>query len=68
MLYLNIRNYITENGMKLSAVAAKVGIEQQTFYDMMNGKRKIITEEYIEICRAFNVPLTYFTENENKSA
>ena len=60
MLGAQIREYIIEQGLKLGAVAEKVGIPMNTFSAMMNGKRKITAEEYFAICMALDVPLEKF--------
>lgn len=60
MLGAQIREYIIEKGLKLGAVADKVGIPMNTFSAMMNGKRKITAEEYFAICMALDVPLEKF--------
>lgn len=60
MLGIQIREYIIEQGLKLGAVAEKVGIPMNTFSAMMNGKRKITAEEYFAICMALDVPLEKF--------
>lgn len=60
MLGLKIREYISESGMKLGAVAEKAEIPMNTFSAMMNGKRKITAEEYFRICRILGVPLEKF--------
>lgn len=60
MLGEKIKAYIIERGLKIGAVAEKVGIPMNTFSAMMNGKRKITAEEYFAICVALGVPLDTF--------
>lgn len=60
MLGIRIKEYIEKSGLKLSAIADKIGIPMNTFSTMMNGKRKITAEEYFAICKALNVPLEQF--------
>lgn len=60
MLGTEIRNYISEVGLKMSAVAEKANIPTNTFSAMMNDKRKITVEEYFAICKALNVTLDKF--------
>lgn len=55
MIGAEIKNYISEAGLKFGAVAEKAGIPANTFSAMMNGKRKITVEEYFMICKALNV-------------
>lgn len=60
MLGTRIRSYISECGLKMSAIAEKANIPLNTFSAMMNGKRKITAEEYFSICTALNVNLDKF--------
>ncbi len=60
MLGAEIRNYISESGLKMSAIAEKANIPTNTFSAMMNDKRKITAEEYFAICTALNVSLDKF--------
>lgn len=60
MVGLNIKKYLIDNGLKFSAVADKAKIPLQTFSAMINGKRRIVVEEYIDICRALDVDLDKF--------
>lgn len=55
-----IKNYIQEEGLKLSKIAERVGIPLSTFSAMLNGKRRITADEFIAICKALNVPLEQF--------
>lgn len=57
-----IKQYIYEHGLELGSIAEKIGISVNTFSAMMNGKRKITAEEYMQICNALNVSLDFFAE------
>lgn len=50
-MYERIRNYIESNGLRLNFVAEKAGIAPQRFYFIINGKTKLMIEEYEQICR-----------------
>ena len=52
MLGAEIKNYISETGLKMSVIAEKANIPANTFSAMMNDKRKITAEEYFAICIA----------------
>lgn len=60
MLGAKIKGYISELGLKMSAIAEKANIPLNTFSAMMNDKRKITAEEYFAICSALNVGLDEF--------
>ncbi len=64
MLGERIKDYIDSQGLKLGAIAERIGIPMNTFSTMMNGKRKITAEEYFAICKALNVPLDMFVQKE----
>lgn len=55
ILIQNIRNIIHKKGLKQYAVAKLAGIKEQTFSNMLNG-RKVITAEHIPmIAKALDV-------------
>jgi len=60
MFGARIKEYISQKGLKLGAVANKAGIPLNTFSAMVNGKRKITVEEYVRICAALGVPFEQF--------
>ena len=62
MLNENISAYLKRNGITQSHIAETVGIHQQTFSNMMNGKRKLTAEEYVRICRALGKSTEYFVD------
>ena len=60
MFGARIKEYISQKGLKLGAVANKAGIPLNTFSAIVNGKRKITVEEYVRICAALGVPFEQF--------
>lgn len=68
MLASKIKNYIKISGLKFCAIAKVVDIPTNTFSDMVNGKRRITAEEYFKICNALGVDVSFFTQNNEKSA
>ena len=58
MLGSLIKSYLDENGIKYSFVANEVGIPNNIFSAMLNGKRKIVAEEYIKICNVLKIDTT----------
>ena len=66
MLGQRIKEYLDENGIKYSYVADEIGIQKSTFSAMLNGRRKIVADEYFDICRVLRVELGFFMEDEKK--
>ena len=60
MFGAKIKEYISQKGLKLGAVAERAGIPLNTFSAMVNGKRRITVEEYVSICSALDVPFETF--------
>lgn len=60
MFGAKIKEYISQKGLKLGAVAERAGIPLNTFSAMVNGKRRITVEEYVSICSALGVPFETF--------
>lgn len=54
-IFLLVRKFITEHGLKQKAVALKAQIPHATFNAMMNGKRRIYADELEALCKALNV-------------
>lgn len=68
MLGKLIKRYIDENGIKYSFVAEEAGISQNVFSAILNGKRKIVAEEYFAICFVLKVDIGYFAEKLKKAS
>jgi len=68
MLGALIKNYLDKNGIKYSYVASEIGLPSTIFSAMLNGKRKIVAEEYFSICTALNVDTNYFAKELTKIA
>ena len=64
MLGQRIKEYLDENGIKYSYVAEEIGIQKSTFSAMLNGRRKIVADEYFDICRVLRVDLSFFMDDE----
>ncbi len=67
MLGRKIKSYAEENGIKLSSIANRAGIPQNTFSAIVNGNRRLLAEEYFAICVALGVPVTFFYEPKEKT-
>ena len=61
-VYEKVREYITERGIKQSAIAKKCNISVSTFNAIMNGKRTMYAEDLRAICFALNVSPEVFIE------
>ena len=55
MLYQKIKTYMEQRGIKQKAVAEKIKMNPNTFSATINGKRKLLAEEYFSICIALDV-------------
>lgn len=60
-----IKVFLDENGIKHGFLVNRLspyGVTYPILTAMLNGTRKIKSEEYFEICNALRVPLEYFAE------
>lgn len=62
MVYQKIAEYIEDIGINKAAIARKIGMEKQSFYQCLSGDRKISADEYVAICAALQVPLDRFAQ------
>lgn len=51
-VYKQIKSYIDENRLTQVAVAKAAGIPSSTFNAMLNGRRRIYADEFLQICDA----------------
>ena len=63
MVGVKIGQYLTDNGIKQSFVAEKVGIAKTKMSDICKG-RSIDCVLYYKICKVLNVPLETFLQDE----
>ena len=64
MVGKRIGEYLTENGIKQSWLAEKVGITAPQMSDICNKGRTIDCVLYYKICKTLNVALETFVEGE----
>ncbi len=64
MLGSKIKNHMEERGIKQTFLSEKTGIKPQIINAILNGNRKIETNEYFAICKALEKPLEYFFEKQ----
>lgn len=57
-----LRQHILENGIKQNFVAEKVGMSPELLRRSLDGKRKLQADEFIAICNALSLDLSFFME------
>lgn len=62
MIGILIKQYLSENGIKQTFLAEKCGLTDSIVSDICMGNRKVDCLEYYAICKALNLPLSYFFE------
>ena len=64
-----INAYLKRNGIKQAYIADKTGIRRDALCTTLNGKRKLVVDEYCQICDALDVPFTQFiNQSEGETA
>ena len=61
-VYDKIRIYIAEQNIDENAVALQAGIPPAVFKKMLNGQRKIYSDDYKAICEALDVGAETFLD------
>lgn len=56
----NIKLYLDKNGISQTFLSEKTGIKDNTLSNMLNGKRRILVEEYFMICEVLGKPYEFF--------
>ena len=62
MLHEKIAEYIKENEISQKKLADRAGMSENALSLSLNGKRKLLADEYISICEAMCVPYSRFTD------
>ena len=65
MLAELIRTYLDENGIKYIYAAERIDMSISAFSAMLNGNRKLTAEEFLNLCDALGIAVTYFAERFN---
>lgn len=63
-----IKQYLDNSGIKQNFVAEKIQMSPITLCDILNGKRKLIADEFVSIVLALNVDANYFIDQVNDSS
>ena len=64
MVAQNLKAYIVDNGIKQRTIAAKAGLTEQILSDILTGRRRLLADEFVNICSALNKPPEYFISSE----
>lgn len=64
-IYQKISLYISENGIKQKFISDKTGIAENTLSMILNGKRKMDADEFVEIILALGVDANFFINSLN---
>lgn len=59
-IYQKVAKYIDENGIKQKFISDKTGIPENTISMILNGKRKMDADEFVEIILSLGVDANYF--------
>lgn len=60
----SINTYLIEQGIKKRYVAEKSGISENALNLALNGKRRLLADEYVKICQTLNVPFSQFVTTD----
>lgn len=63
MIGAKIKVYLQEHGIKQSFLAERTGLTASIVSDICINDRKIDCMEYYKICKALDLPLEYFLED-----
>lgn len=68
VITLKIKKLLKDNNMTVIALALKLKRTKQNIYDILNNKQQISIKILYEISQLFDVPMTYFFEDEEQNA
>ena len=66
--YCACKEYLAKKGYKQKFIAQKVGVNEATLSDVLNGKRKCSLEMYVNLCSVLALPFGKFIKQQTKSA
>lgn len=66
MVQQKIKDYLTEHGIKHQRIVRDTGISQSTWSAIMNGKRKLLADEFFLVCKSLKVPPETFMPDSSK--
>lgn len=62
MIGNEIKNYLSEKGIKQTFLAERTGLTNSQISDICIHDRKVDCIEYYRICKALELPLNYFLD------
>lgn len=65
-VYQKLNDYISSNGIKQKFISEKTGISENILSMILNGKRKIDADEFVEIVLALGVKPNLFIKPKEK--
>lgn len=68
MLASKIKQYLDDKGITQAFVSEKTGMKAPILSATLSGKRRLLAEEYINICNALEVSADYFATSEDNKA
>lgn len=63
-IYQKLNDYISSNGIKQKFISEKTGISENILSMILNGKRKIDADEFVEIVLALGLKPNYFIKQK----
>ena len=66
VLAKRIKDYLKDNHIKESIFCQPLDYSSATISEMLNGKRKILADEYYIIVKTLGLPYEYFMEETEK--
>lgn len=67
MIAKRLKAYITDKGLKQRTIAKKAGIGEQTLSDILNGRRQLKADVFIDICAALGESPEVFAYGEEEN-
>lgn len=59
-IYDKMRDYVVRNDLSQRVIALNMGITESQVSLLLNGKRRLTVEDYLNFCRAISVSPTKF--------
>lgn len=64
--YQIIRKYMKDNGIRLSYVSERTGMDRELLQRSLNGKRTLKADEFLKICTCLSLDLEQFDAGSPK--
>ncbi len=65
-VYQKLAKYVDDNEIEIKYIAKKTGIKEYTLKEILNGKKELGIDEFIEIVLVLGLDANYFINNSNK--